>query len=50
MSVEKSLPRGLEGLPDAVLIRILEYLQSQRDVYHMCLVSRRINTVADPVL
>lgn len=43
-------PLGLEGLPDTVLIRILELLQLQRDIYHMCLVNRRINAVADPVL
>jgi len=50
MIVEISSAQGLEGLPDTVLVRILDCLQTQRDVYHMCLVSRRINTVADPVL
>jgi len=49
MGIAKPLPR-LDGLPDEVLIRILDYVANQRDLYHMCLVNRQINTVADPVL
>jgi F-box-like len=41
---------SLSDLPDNLLIRILEFLPAQRDIYSMCLVSRRINAAADPCL
>lgn len=45
-----SKPRRLSDLPDKVLLLILEDLPAQRDICSMCLVSRRINAVADPYL
>jgi hypothetical protein len=42
--------RQLGDLPDAVLVRILEALPTQRDIGAMCLVSRRIHAIADLVL
>jgi len=44
------IPRTLIGLPDELLAQILDHLPTQRDLHAMCLVSRRINKVADPVL
>lgn len=41
---------GLADLPDELLIRVLEYLPTQRDICSMCRVSRRLNAVADPFL
>ena len=41
---------SLGGLPDELLIQILESLPSQRDLWAVCLASRRLNSVADPVL
>ena len=43
-------PRGLSDLPDELLLQILETLPTQRDVSSFCLVSRRMNFIADPVL
>ena len=43
-------PLGLGDLPDELLSQILEILPSQSDVCAMCLVNRRINSVADPIL
>lgn len=43
-------PLGLGDLPDELLIQILKFLPAQRDICAMCLVSRRINAVADPCL
>jgi hypothetical protein len=40
----------LGDLPDELLIQILNGLPSQRDLHAVCLVSRRIHAVADPVL
>lgn len=48
--LRSSNPRRLRDLPDELLIHILEALPSQRDLYSVCLVSRRMNSVADPVL
>ncbi|RDW72788.1 hypothetical protein BP6252_06695 [Coleophoma cylindrospora] len=46
-----SPPRKMIGdLPDEILTLILEALSAQRDLSAMCLVSRRMNSVADPVL
>ncbi|TVY38789.1 hypothetical protein LOCC1_G007760 [Lachnellula occidentalis] len=42
--------RTISDLPDEILISILSMLPAQRDQCAMCLVSRRINKVADPVL
>jgi hypothetical protein len=44
------LPRRLDQLPDEILIQILENLSAQRDLAATCLVNRRMNHVADPVL
>ncbi|KAL3417203.1 hypothetical protein PVAG01_11203 [Phlyctema vagabunda] len=50
----KGNPHTLEGLPDELLILVLEALvragDTKRHLWAMCLVSRRINSVADPVL
>ncbi|TVY60681.1 hypothetical protein LSUE1_G009653 [Lachnellula suecica] len=46
----QDIPRTLNGLPDELLLRIIEQLSAQRDLYATCLVSRRMNKVADPVL
>jgi hypothetical protein len=45
-----STPRGLEDLPDELLIQIIDILPGQRDLYALCLVSRKLNDIADPVL
>ena len=42
--------RTLGDLPDELLIQILDSLPSQRDLWAACLVSRRMNSIADPVL
>ncbi|KAG4421475.1 hypothetical protein IFR04_005425 [Cadophora malorum] len=42
--------RELLTLPDELLINIMSLLPLQRDLASMCLVSRRMNSVADPVL
>ncbi len=42
--------RVLGDLPDELLIQIMGSLPAQRDLCSMCLVSRRMNSVADPVL
>jgi hypothetical protein len=44
------LPRRLDQLPDEILIQILENVSAQRDLAATCLVNRRMNHVADPVL
>lgn len=41
---------ALTGLPDELLIQIFNLLPSLHDVSALCLVSRRINSVADPIL
>jgi len=40
----------LDDLPDELLMQIVEMLPSQADVCAMCRVSRRMNSVADPIL
>jgi hypothetical protein len=42
--------RQLVDLPDELLIQIFEALPSQHDLFSACLVSRRLNSLADPVL
>lgn len=42
--------KNLDQLPDELLIRILEALPERRDLTSTCLVSRRMNALADPVL
>ncbi|KAL5331963.1 hypothetical protein ACEPPN_001504 [Leptodophora sp. 'Broadleaf-Isolate-01'] len=42
--------REFSSLPDELLINIMEALPAQRDLASVCLVSRRMNSVADPVL
>ena len=49
MRAPGSLPT-LTGLPDELLIQIFNLVPSLRDVCALCLVSRRINSVADPIL
>lgn len=49
MSGTEGLSR-LEDLPDELLLQILALLPSQRDICATCLVSRRLNAIADPVL
>ncbi|KAH8601907.1 hypothetical protein B0O99DRAFT_202902 [Bisporella sp. PMI_857] len=48
MSIAAASP-VLGSIPENILLQIIEYL-GQRDIYHLCLVNRSINTVADPVL
>jgi hypothetical protein len=48
--IVKSISPTLIGLPDELLVQIFRLLPSLRDLYALCLVSRRINSVADPVL
>ncbi|KAF2712950.1 hypothetical protein K504DRAFT_478920 [Pleomassaria siparia CBS 279.74] len=43
-------PRRLDELPDEILIQILENVSAQHDLSATCLVNRRMNHVADPVL
>lgn len=43
-------PSSLEALPDQLLIRILEIALTQHELQAVCLVSRRINAIADPIL
>lgn len=45
-----SIPRNLGGLPDELLQRIVDSLSSQRDLWAVCLVNRRLNKVGDPLL
>ena len=40
----------LLDLPDELLIQILSLLPRQHDLFSACLVSRRLNALADPVL
>lgn len=40
----------LGDLPDEIILQILAHLPSQRDIGSMCLVSRRVYALADPVL
>jgi hypothetical protein len=42
--------RQLLDLPDELLIQIFSLLPSQHDLFTTCLVSRRLNSLADPVL
>jgi len=42
--------RHLLDLPDELLIQILSALPSQHDLFSVCLVSRRMNSLTDPVL
>lgn len=42
--------RHLLDLPDELLIQILSVLPSQHDLFSVCLVSRRMNSLTDPVL
>ena len=42
--------RTLTDLPDELLLQILKSLPAQRDLHALCLVSRRLHTVFDPVL
>lgn len=41
---------SLVGLPDELLFQILDHLPEQRDLHSLCLVNRRMNDIADPVL
>jgi hypothetical protein len=50
MDATRKEPRTLGDLPDELLIQTFSLLTAQRDLASLCLVSRRINTVADPVL
>jgi hypothetical protein len=43
-------PHSLSNLPDEVLNQIVEHLPKQRDLYTLCLVNHRINSIADPIL
>lgn len=40
----------LDELPKEILIRIIDHLPTQKDLCATCLVSRRLNSIADPVL
>jgi hypothetical protein len=42
--------RHLLDLPDGLLIQIFETLPSQHDLFVTCLINRRLNSLADPVL
>ncbi|KAJ5040551.1 uncharacterized protein L3040_006204 [Drepanopeziza brunnea f. sp. 'multigermtubi'] len=43
-------PRALGDLPDELLIQVMNLLPTQHDLGSVCLVSRRMNSIADPVL
>ena len=45
-----SKARGLADLPQELIIQILGSLPTSRDHAAVCLVSRRMNSIADPVL
>ncbi|KAL2065333.1 hypothetical protein VTL71DRAFT_3002 [Oculimacula yallundae] len=51
-AISTAVPRArdLSSLPDELLINIMEELPLQHDLASVCLVSRRLNSVADPVL
>ncbi|CAG8950650.1 hypothetical protein HYFRA_00002860 [Hymenoscyphus fraxineus] len=49
MGSTKTRPK-LDELPKEILIQILGHLPTQRDLCATCLVNRRLNSVADPVL
>lgn len=46
------LPTGrkLDDLPDELLIQIVDNLPEQSDLCTLCLVNRRLNDIADPIL
>ncbi|XMA14710.1 hypothetical protein WAI453_007501 [Rhynchosporium graminicola] len=46
----RKIVRELSSLPDELLIAILSSLPLQADLASCCLVSRRLNSIADPVL
>lgn len=48
--IAKSITPSLSGLPDELIIQIFRLLPTLRDLCELCLVNRRINSVADPVL
>ena len=48
--IAKIIYPAFPGLPDELLIQVFTFLPSLRDLCALCLVSRRINSVADPVL
>jgi hypothetical protein len=51
MSPSVTRPLNLDTLPDELILKILEkYLPNSRDLCAMCLVSKRLNKIADPVL
>lgn len=48
--IARAITPTLSGLPDELIIQIFRILPTLRDLCALCLVSRRINSVADPVL
>lgn len=50
MSPSLTRPNGLLSLPDELILKILAHVAHSRDLSSLCLVSRRINKLADPLL
>ena len=48
--IAKIITSTITGLPDELLIQIFTLLPSLRDLSALCLTSRRLSAVADPVL
>lgn len=43
-------PHGLIDLPDEMIIQIISYLPTLRDLSSMCLTNRKFHKIADPIL